>query len=86
MQEVQKESVSGLLLLIQLSHHAELRLVLIFLMEPQHLYAKESIIVFLMEQIVLLRLLVLHTKQRLDVNQLEQMDYVLGQNQLLQLQ
>ena len=51
-------------------------------MEPQHKSAsKESQIVFLMERIALLKLLVLHTKQKQHVNQQELMVCVFGQNQ-----
>ncbi len=84
--EGQKELVSGLLLLTQLLHHAEPRLVLIFQMELQHQLAQEFQTVFLMEQIVLLRLLVVLTQPRLDVNHQEPMDYVFGLTQLLQPQ
>ena len=84
--EVQKELVSGLLLLTQLLPHAEPRLVLIFQMEHQQQHVKESQIVFLMEQSVLLRLPVLHTQPRLDVNHQEPMDYVFGLTQLPQPQ
>jgi hypothetical protein len=84
--EVLKELVSGSLLLMQLLHHAEPRLVLIFQMEPQQLHVKEFQIVFLMEQIVSSKLLVLHIQPRLDVNHQELMDYVFGLKQLPQPQ
>jgi hypothetical protein len=85
-QEEQKVLVSGLLLLTQLLHHAEPRLVLIFQMELQHQLAQEFQIVFLMEQIVSSKLPVVLTQPRLGVNHQELMDYVFGLNQLLQLQ
>lgn len=85
-QEEQKEPVSGFLLLTQLLPHAEPRLVLIFQMEHQLQHVKESQTVFLMEQIVSLKLPVLHTQQRLDVNHQEPMDYVFGLTQLPQPQ
>jgi hypothetical protein len=85
-QEEQKELVSGLLLLTQLLPHAEPKLVLIFQMELQHQLAQEFQTVFLMEQFVLLRLLVVLTQPRLDVNHQELMDYVFGLTQLPQQQ
>jgi hypothetical protein len=84
--EVLKELVSGSLLLMQLLPHAELKLVLIFQMEPQLQHAKESQVVFLMEQTVSLKLHVLHTQPRLDANHQVLMDYVFGLNQLPQPQ
>jgi hypothetical protein len=84
--EEQKELVSGLYQLIQLLPHVEQKPVLIFQMEHQRQHVKESLIVFLMAQIVLLKLHVLPMQTKLVVNLQELMDCAFGLIQLLQLQ